>query len=105
MRLMMPAAALLAAMSFSPAAGAQTVDPKACAPGERATLGSGATGQPQTPQAGANDNLSDKLARTDGVICPPANIDPRNSRARARRWPYAGHTATGAGGTEGVAPQ
>jgi hypothetical protein len=30
------------------------------------------------PQNGAppNDNLSDRLARSEGVICPPANLDP-----------------------------
>ena len=46
------------------------VDPKGCAPGERLqTEGSG------TPQAKSNEPLSDKLARTDGVLCPP-NVDP-----------------------------
>ena len=43
-------------------------DPKACAPGER------------MPAPGANtttgENLTDKLARTDGVICPP-EVDPQ----------------------------
>jgi len=34
-----------------------------CAPG---TTGSGQSG----------DDLSEKLARSNGVICPPANIDP-----------------------------
>lgn len=42
-------------------------DPKACAPAER------------MPAPGANattgENLTDKLARTDGVICPP-EVDP-----------------------------
>ena len=49
------------------------VDPKACAPGDRLQT------QPQNPSAPAaattGENLSDKLARTDGVICPP-NVDP-----------------------------
>lgn len=40
-------------------------DPKACAPGERAPPGR-APGAPST----TGENLSDKLARTDGVICP-----------------------------------
>jgi hypothetical protein len=46
-------------------------DPKACAPGERLPPpeGSGTTGT-------GGENLSDKLARTDGVICPPPNVDP-----------------------------
>jgi hypothetical protein len=54
-----------------PAASPPThVDPKGCAPGERLqTEGSGA------PQPKSNEPLSDKLARTDGVLCPP-NVDP-----------------------------
>src|SRR5262245_4050063 len=45
-------------------------DPKACAPGERLQPG------PRGPQGttGQGDDTSDKLARTDGVICPP-NLD------------------------------
>lgn len=54
--------------------GAGGADPKACASGERLQRGSG------NPSAGANaqsdSSLSEKLARTDGVICPPANVDP-----------------------------
>jgi hypothetical protein len=46
------------------------VDPKGCAPGEQLqTDGAG------TPQQKSNEPLSDKLARTDGVLCPP-NVDP-----------------------------
>jgi uncharacterized low-complexity protein len=45
------------------------VDPKGCAPGERLqTDGKASDGK-------AGEPLSDKLARTDGVICPP-NVDP-----------------------------
>jgi hypothetical protein len=60
---------------FAAAAAAQdrapeTVDPKACAPGER--LPAPRDGAVTT---GSAENLSDKLARTDGVICPP-NVDP-----------------------------
>jgi hypothetical protein len=47
------------------------VDPKACAPGER--LPPPREGSATT--TGTGENLSDKLARTDGVICPP-NVDP-----------------------------
>jgi hypothetical protein len=46
-------------------------DPKACAPAERLPPprdGSAAT-------TGSSELLSDKLARTDGVLCPP-NVDP-----------------------------
>jgi len=54
-----------------PAPNART-DPKACAPGERLQPG------PRGPQGttGQGDSTSDKLARTDGVICPP-NLDPQ----------------------------
>jgi hypothetical protein len=48
------------------------LDPKACAPSERLQPGDLAQGRkPET----TGENLSDKLARTDGVICPP-NVDP-----------------------------
>jgi hypothetical protein len=45
-------------------------DSTACAPGERLQPGAQS---PTTPQNGGN--LSDKLARTDGVLCPP-HVDP-----------------------------
>jgi hypothetical protein len=44
------------------------VDPKACAPGEQVQPGARGPGT-------TGENLSDKLARTDGVLCPP-NVDP-----------------------------
>jgi len=50
---------------------AQT-DPKACADG-RATVGQGG-GLDVQKQPGAT--LSDKLAQSNGVICPPAGVDP-----------------------------
>lgn len=49
----------------------QTRDPKACAPGPGARAGGG----PPQSVGSAAPTLSDKLARTDGVICPP-DIDP-----------------------------
>jgi hypothetical protein len=44
-----------------------------CAPaaGRGATVGSG----------GSNSNLSDKLANSNGVICPPTNVDPDMQKA------------------------
>jgi hypothetical protein len=54
----------------APAQPAPT-DPKACAPGERLPLQDGSSKEPVT----TGEALSDKLARTDGVICPP-HIDP-----------------------------
>jgi hypothetical protein len=49
-------------------AASQTRDQRACAQGQ---AGSAA---PSTSGSGA-ETLSDKLAQTDGVICPP-NVDP-----------------------------
>jgi hypothetical protein len=56
-------------------------DPKACAPGEERLEPApntpeqpGTTGRAGTPNE-KPDTPSDKLARTDGVICPP-NLDP-----------------------------
>ncbi len=46
-------------------------DPKACAPGERLQLDESTPKEPAT----SGRTLSDKLARTDGVLCPP-DIDP-----------------------------
>ena len=42
---------------------------KGCAPSERLQTDG------KAPDGKAGDTLSDKLARTDGVICPP-NVDP-----------------------------
>jgi hypothetical protein len=69
---------VLGASAQSPPPTAQP-DPKACAPGERLEPGPsgpqapGTTGRAETPSANV-DTPSDKLARTDGVICPP-NVD------------------------------
>ncbi len=54
------------------------LDSKACADRERARLGDTRSGDTQETQGAAvpKDSLSDKLARTDGVICPPPDIDP-----------------------------
>ena len=56
-----------------PPASSPTADPKACAPGERQAMPR--EGRENGATTGAGENLSDKLARTDGVICPP-NVDP-----------------------------
>ena len=45
------------------------LNPKGCAPSERLQTDG------KAPDAKAGDTLSDKLARSDGVICPP-NVDP-----------------------------
>ena len=58
--------------SAPPERPAAVVDPKACAPSEQ--LKPGDLG-PDKKAETTGENLSDKLARTDGVICPP-NVDP-----------------------------
>lgn len=67
-------AAAVSALALSSMALAQSPqpDPKACNPGER--LQQSETG-PKAPASTTGENLSDKLARTEGVICPP-NTDP-----------------------------
>jgi hypothetical protein len=77
-----PALALLVAALVASAApaGAQdrpqvplpSIDPKACAPGDRLQPGAP---NPSAPAATTGESLSERLARTDGVICPP-NVDP-----------------------------
>lgn len=47
-------------------------DPKACAPGQRLELDD--DGAPKGP-ATSGQRLSDRLADTDGVLCPP-HVDP-----------------------------
>lgn len=49
------------------------LDPKACADSERLTQGD-THEAPGKETSGSN--LSDKLARSDGVICPPTHLDP-----------------------------
>jgi len=45
------------------------VDPKGCAQSERLQTDG------KAPNSKSGEPLSDKLARTDGVLCPP-NVDP-----------------------------
>lgn len=49
------------------------LDPKACADSDRLTEGD--THESQDKGTTGSD-LSDKLARSDGVICPPPDVDP-----------------------------
>lgn len=51
----------------------EQLDPKACAPSDtQSTVGQGGDLQMQQK---SGPNLSDKLARSDGVICPPGRVD------------------------------
>jgi hypothetical protein len=52
----------------------EQLDTKACAAsGTRSTLGQGGDIEVTKPPG---RNLSDQLARSDGVICPPGQVDP-----------------------------
>ena len=60
-----------------PQAGEPHLDAKACADSERLTLGDTHALQDRSRDAATDGaNPGDKLARTDGVICPPPDLDP-----------------------------
>jgi hypothetical protein len=81
------ALALAAAMLLAAGMASAQV-PRPAAPGGSAPCSPSSPplpGSPGTPPLGAGsgqsnsqpgENLSDRLARADGVICPPANVDP-----------------------------
>ena len=52
--------------------GPQATDPKACSAEERLRVGPDGTPRPLDPKA---ETPTDKLARTEGVLCPPPNVD------------------------------
>lgn len=52
----------------------QMADPKACSDDQRLRLGNGSAPQPLSP---SNQPLSEKLERSEGVICPPPGVDPK----------------------------
>lgn len=56
---------------------APKLDPKACTDRDRLTKGDTVETDGHAP---AREDASDKLARTDGVICPPAGLDPQIQR-------------------------
>jgi hypothetical protein len=72
--------ALLAATpALAQTNGASPRDPKACAPGAESNLKTPDTPTPAAPrtpnETTGSGNLSDTLAQSDGVLCPP-NVDP-----------------------------
>jgi hypothetical protein len=53
----------------------EQLDPNVCAHSDTlTTVGEG--GEVDTQQQDATGNLSDKLARSGGAICPPEHVDP-----------------------------
>jgi hypothetical protein len=73
----MVAVLLVGAAAQAQPNGASPRDPRACAPGAESHLQTPDTPAPAAPNAttGSGTNLSDKLAQSDGVLCPP-NVDP-----------------------------
>jgi hypothetical protein len=79
-------AAVVAALCVTPAAAqtpepslpgedhAPKLDPKACRDRDRLQRGDTVENEGSAPRQ--DEPLSDKLARTEGVICPPPEIDP-----------------------------
>jgi hypothetical protein len=73
-------AAVLASVPVAPAVGQGAPAPgsQPCSPsrppGAPGTTAS-RSGEPQQPAA-APENLTERLARADGVLCPPAGVDP-----------------------------
>ena len=53
---------------------ADQLDPNACARSDTQTIGKG--GDTESHRQDGKDDLSEKLARSGGVICPPDHIDP-----------------------------
>jgi len=56
------------------ASAPQAIDPKACTDQLRLQPRIGA--DPQQPTSSTNQTLSEKLERSEGVICPPLGVDP-----------------------------
>jgi hypothetical protein len=52
----------------------EQMDPKCAESGTKTTIGKG--GEIDTQHQDGKENLSDKLARSEGVICPPVRVDP-----------------------------
>jgi hypothetical protein len=56
----------------NPAVAPPLRDPKACSDAQQ-LLPKGPARQPSEP---SNQTLSDKLERSEGVVCPPTGVDP-----------------------------
>ena len=72
------AAAAIGLAYIANAAG-DSLDPQARSGGSGAkeNCSSAASGAQGSTAPGASENLSDQLAQSNGVICPPAGIDPK----------------------------
>ena len=77
--LVSPAAAFAQAPPTKVTPAQQTAPPPAkdsanCAP--MSPDGTNSTEHSTVGRAGGGEQLGDKLARSDGVLCPPSNVDP-----------------------------
>jgi hypothetical protein len=66
---------LIAAFVMVAGADMSVAQPTNPSPGEAATCPPDATGDPPTVGGRSSERLSDKLAQSKGVICPPAGVD------------------------------
>ena len=68
--LLVMGASVVTAQVAGPPAQPNASIPSGCTPSARATSPN------QSPTVGSGGDLSDKLASSNGVICPPSGIDP-----------------------------
>jgi hypothetical protein len=69
---------LVAGLVIAGSAGAQAPAPGQAAPQESAACPPDVKAEPPTVGQGSNSKpLSDKLAESHGVICPPTGLDPQ----------------------------
>jgi hypothetical protein len=66
---------LIAAFAIVAGANMSFAQPANPAPGQGATCPPDAKGDPPTVGGGSSEPLSDKLAQSKGIICPPAGVD------------------------------
>ena len=75
MRFAVPIIAALVTVAAANVSVAQSTAPPP--PESRATCPPDVKGEPPTVGGGSSEPLSDKLAQSKGVICPPAGVDPQ----------------------------
>jgi hypothetical protein len=66
-------------LAFIVSAAGDTLDPQARSGGSSAkeNCSSAPSGAQGSTAPGASENLSDQLAQSNGIICPPAGVDPK----------------------------
>lgn len=75
MRVSIPGAVMLLSLAVASAAAAQPAGNAGAQPEQSVACPPDVKGQPPTV-GGGSGALSDKLAQSKGVICPPAGVDP-----------------------------